>query len=507
MERRSVSPPIRSFAGSCVRLAAILAALAAVALGAAALVPGVAYAADPPGAAAPSGIAAASGNAAGSGTASASGTAAASGTAVASGNAAGFGNAVASRNAAASGNGRATAGTSRSPGAVSSSSAICDSSATLTVIGMDTESGRLVFAVGGPGGGAGSWIVELETGTAGAGGVAAAGSGSGAAGAASALAARAWPERRSARFGGSVGPGPVLALQPCGPDCLQPVRFEHGEWRPLGKPVSVPSAGTVAATYDTSGAPWLVAHAASGQEGLVQASAFRFESGTWKSRGSLGVTGVGEPQAVPAPRQRDGVISGTGLFSADGPPSTWVAGLPGVAPARRGQLLALAGTDAAYLAADGVVYLSADSGKAWRRSVWTPWGGGETTGMWRQGTDFGTDLPFGDHRGELRLVWFDRRSPAAERVVLSSLGAGGAWTELAAAPTDVTTRNGDHLPVSQVLIPRGDSWLLLSGCAATAAGSGLVLRTFERNQLSEPRFVPIAVEAKAPVEPKAPPRP
>ena len=201
------------------------------------------------------------------------------------------------------------------------------------------------------------------------------------------------------------------------------------------------------------------------------------------------------------------MITVTGLFSASSPPATWVAGLPGVAPARRGQLLALPGTGAAYLAADGVAYLSADSGKTWRRWTWARWGGGDTTGMWRQGTDYAIDLPFGDHRGELRLVWFDRRSAAAERMVLTRLGPGGAWTELAAAPTDVTTRNGDHLPVNQVLIPHGDSWLLLSGCAATAAGSGLVLRTFEKNQLSEPRFVPIVVEPKAPADGMAPAEP
>jgi hypothetical protein len=196
------------------------------------------------------------------------------------------------------------------------------------------------------------------------------------------------------------------------------------------------------------------------------------------------------------------VISGTGMFSASGPPSTWVQGLPGVAPARRGQLLAVTSTDAAYLTADGVAYLSADTGKTWRRSTWTPWGGGDTTGMWRQGIDYGIDLPFGDRRGGLQLVWFDRRTAAAERVVLTRLGTGGAWTELAAAPTDVTTRSGEHLPVSQVLIPRTDTWILLSSCAATATGSGLVLRTFEKGQLSDPRFVPIVLEPKAPSKPQ-----
>jgi hypothetical protein len=364
--------------------------------------------------------------------------------------------------------------------------AICDSTTALTLIGMDTESGLMLFAVAGPGGGAGSWMVEIEAGG---------------------REAHAHPERPGARFGGSVGPGPVLAVEPCGSDCLQPVRFDHGAWRPLGESLAVPSAGTAAATYDGSGAPWLVAHTEAAQEGLYQAFAFRYEARAWKSHGSLGVTAIGQPQVVPAPQRRDGVVSGTGLFAASGQPMTWVKGLPGLPPNRRGQLLALTGTEAAYLSGDGVAYLSSDSGKTWRRSTWTPWGGGDTTGIWRQGTDYGIDLPFGDHRGELQHAWFDRRSPSAERIVLTRLGSGGAWTQLADAPTDVTTRSGEHLPVTQLLLPRGDTWVLLSGCAATANGSGLVLRTFEKGQLSEPRFIPIAVDAAKPPPREPTPQP
>ncbi len=372
--------------------------------------------------------------------------------------------------------------------------AICDSTTALTVIGMDTETGHVLIAVAAPGGGTGSWIVALDS--AGAAGATAGGTEGGTGGSA-VREARAYPEQPGGRFGGSVGPGPVLALQPCGANCLQAVRFDRGHWQPLGEPLNLPSASTAAATYDSSGAPWLVAHTGANQEGLVNAIAFRYEGSQWKSHGSLAVTAVGQPQAVPAPQRRDGVISGTGIFSASGPPSTWVQGLPGIAPARRGQLLAVTSTDAAYLTADGVAYLSTDTGKTWRRSTWTPWGGGDTTGMWRQGIDYGIDLPFGDRRGGLQLVWFDRRTAAAERVVLTRLGTGGAWTELAAAPTDVTTRSGEHLPVTQVLIPRTDTWILLSSCAATATGSGLVLRNFEKGQLSEPRFVPIVLESKA----------
>jgi hypothetical protein len=358
------------------------------------------------------------------------------------------------------------------------SGAICDSGTAITLIGIDTEAGRMLFAVAGPGGGAGSWIVELD----GAG-----------------REAHAYPDKPGARFAGSVGPGPVVAVEPCGAGCLQPVRWNHGAWQPLGEPVTLPAASTVAATYDAAGAPWLVAHGAGTQEGQVQTWSFRYEGRQWKSRGGLAVAAVGQPQALPSPQSRDGVVSGTGLFSASARPSTWVQGLPGVAPGRRGQLLALPGTDAAYLSSDGVAYLSSDNGKTWRRSTWTPWGG-DTTGMWRQGTEYVIDLPFGDHRGALQLVWFDRRRPAAERVVLTRLGAGGTWAQLAEAANDVTSRNGEHLPVTQVLVPHEDTWILLSGCAATATGSGLVLRSFEKGEMSEARFVPIAKQ-----QPSAPP--
>jgi hypothetical protein len=378
-----------------------------------------------------------------------------------------------------------TAAPSAAAAAPPARAAICDSTTALTLIGMDTESGSMVFAVAAPGGGAGSWTVELD------------GTGH---------EAHAYPERAGSRFGGSVGPGPVLAVESCGPDCLQPVRWEHGAWQPLGDSLAIPAASTLAATYDGTGAPWLVAHAATTHEGQVQAWSFRYEGRQWKRHGGLEVTAVGQPQVVPAPQRRDGVISGTGLFSASGPPTTWVGGLPGVAPARRGQLLALAGAAAAYLSADGVAYLSSDAGKTWRRSTWTPWGG-DTTGMWRQGTDYGIDLPLGDHRGALQLVWFDRRSPATERVVLTRLDPGGSWAQLGEASNDVTSRNGDRLPVSQVLVPRADSWILFSGCAATAAGSGLVLRIFEKGQLSEARFVAIAAETGPPAAPATPAAP
>ncbi len=150
------------------------------------------------------------------------------------------------------GAGAATAPAEPPPAPAAATRAICDSTTALTVIGMDTEAGRVLIAVAAPGGGTGSWIVVLDS--AGAAGTTGAGT-EGAAGGSVVREAHAWPEQPGGRVGGSVGPGPVLALQPCGANCLQPVRFDGGHWQPLGEPLNLPSASTAAATYDSSGAP------------------------------------------------------------------------------------------------------------------------------------------------------------------------------------------------------------------------------------------------------------
>ena len=58
------------------------------------------------------------------------------------------------------------------------------------------------------------------------------------------------------------------------------------------------------------------------------------------------------------------------------------------------------------------------------------------------------------------------------------------------------TKNGEKLGISQILVPKGESWILLTGCAATAQGSGLVLRVFDGKTMSEPRFVPLQMAGK-----------
>jgi hypothetical protein len=112
-------------------------------------------------------------------------------------------------------------------------------------------------------------------------------------------------------------------------------------------------------------------------------------------------------------------------------------------------------------------------------------------GSWRQGKDYWVDFPFGDHRGALRLVWYDHRVPDEEKIVLSRLTPSGDWIKLTEIPGEVKTKNGEKLGITQILVPKGDNWLLITGCAATAQGSGLVLRVFDGKTISEPRFVPL----------------
>src|SRR6476620_1752501 len=76
---------------------------------------------------------------------------------------------------------------------------ICDSSTDLTLIGMDTASGRTLFSIAAATDGQPGWLVELDS---------------------DGREARAWPDNPKGRYGGSIGPGPVLAAVPCGSSFL-----------------------------------------------------------------------------------------------------------------------------------------------------------------------------------------------------------------------------------------------------------------------------------------------
>ena len=349
---------------------------------------------------------------------------------------------------------------------------LCDDATSITPIGVDTKSGLTLLALPGRDGGRG-WIVELPAG----GG-----------------AARLHEDRTQGRSGGSVGPGPVLSILPCGPTCIQPVQWADGAWKPLGESFAAPSVSTAASTWDDTGHPWIVLHGQRQEGGRMTAWAFRLETGAreWKSKGSLLIAASGPPEAIPAPQRKDGVLSGSGLFAASGRPAHWVSGLPVLPANRRGQVVPLAGSAAAYLSADGAVYISRDSGKKWTRSLWTPWGTAGVTDSWRQGSDFWVDLPVGVQRGPLQLAWFDRRVPSEERLYLTELDATTDWRVVTQAPSTVRTKGEARLAVSHLLAPREREWLVLHGCVATAEGSGLVVRTVGPAGLSAPKLLPLA---------------
>ena len=89
---------------------------------------------------------------------------------------------------------------------IASAEPVCGSNTPLTLIGIDTTSGTMLISAP-PLGPAGPWVIELS------------GDGS---------RARLHEDRARGRFGGSVGPGPVIAASPCGKSCVQPVRWAGG---------------------------------------------------------------------------------------------------------------------------------------------------------------------------------------------------------------------------------------------------------------------------------------
>ena len=100
------------------------------------------------------------------------------------------------------------------------------------------------------------------------------------------------------------------------------------------------------------------------------------------------------------------------------------------------------------------------------------------------------DLPFGDHQGALRLAWFDRRDPAEEKILLTRLTQSGEWVRLDEAKSELSTRN-EALPLSQIIGPKGATWILLSSCVSTAGKSALALRVFDGTSVSSAKLVPL----------------
>jgi hypothetical protein len=348
----------------------------------------------------------------------------------------------------------------------------CAAGAPLTLVGFDSATGRALFALGG--GELERWLIELEPG---------------------AERASAHPLAPDAALGGgSFGPGPIFTAQPCGRNCLQPVVWDSGSWRPLGEALLVPATVNVHGTYDRGGAPWLVLHQTAGARGMV-ARAFRLEGREWILKGRQAATDAGHPGALAVPDLPDAVVSGTALFQAEGAPGYWLEGLPDLPPERRGEITPLGGSAAAYVAADGLVYLTADRGASWRRSAWTPWGTGLSP-VWRPGEDFRVEPPVGGRRSPFLLAWFDNRIPDQTSVILTEVSRSGSWRELARLPMRLGPPGSEPREAAHLLAHDDGTWIVLAdGCFPGPAGPGLFLSTLRGTRQEAPRRVPIAAKS------------
>jgi hypothetical protein len=356
---------------------------------------------------------------------------------------------------------------------------ICGPETVLSFVGVDTLADRALFRIPGEEPGPKFWWLEV-------------GAGEG--------EVELHPDWSAARrFSGSTGPGPVLVLERCGPDCVQVLRWSEATWQPIGGPLRVAATETVHMSWDSAGAPWVVLHEGTGQPGRVRATAFRGKTTapdgdpgttglTWEPRGALVVRSVGSPALLPDPGAADAVLSGTGRFRSGGEPEGWLVGLPSIPDDLRGQIVPLESEGAFYLSGDGVGYVSADGGRHWQVMTWTPWSAdpGEA-GPRERGVDYSLDRPVGQGEAALELVWFDDRVLGEEKVVLSE-GGLTSWKVVATLPQDLDPGGGQR-PIEHIL-RLGPSWLLIGGCASREEGAGLVVRSVEGDVVSPIGLLP-----------------
>jgi hypothetical protein len=344
----------------------------------------------------------------------------------------------------------------------------CGVGALVNLVGFDTSTGEALFSLSGSGGS--SWLVSWKQGAA---------------------SARLYREPEDAgRFGGSVGPGSVFVFKRCGAGCLQAMRFDAGAWKPLGEPIVAPSTSTVHATYDLSGRPWAVIQSSSERRGFTHSWAFHLDGREWRAAGELDVTAVAVPGAAPAPWYDRAIVTGTGLFSADASPRSWLSGLPADRSGPGAQVVAFDRRAGAFVSPEGTVYRTADGGKSWSLSNWTPWGTGSAE-PWRRGTDFSLDLPTGIPNGVLPVIWFDRRIQGKESVIFSEMTNGGRWRELASGPADIPTSAGRDVSVLLVLRTVPDRWSMIYGCVRAEGDPRLVVVEIDGKRIGAPKLVPV----------------
>ena len=353
----------------------------------------------------------------------------------------------------------------------------CDSSTALTLLGLDTRAQRALFML--PASGGKPWVLELDL---------------------QADAATTFPDPGAEnRFGGSTGPGPVIAASRCGERCLQPVVFRGGRWERLGEPLLASSTMTFHATWDRAGVPWIVLHSFADGAGTA-AKAYRLEGGDWSSEGGLSIRGVGSPGAYPAPAGEAGIVSGDGLFVAGKPPRRWISALPAVPAAEPGELIWSGGNQAAHVGADGALRWTSDGGRKWDELRWQPWSGGEGDLAWRRGRDWWIELPEGERGAPPVAVWNDKRVATRTRLYLAQRDSSGAWRVLLETPQGLLTEAGDRLPYNHLFRFAADRWVFVTGCVSRRDGAAIVTRAVAGNRLLAPELVPLKVHA-APAAP------
>lgn len=341
----------------------------------------------------------------------------------------------------------------------------CEGGAPLALLGFDTARGEILFVLVGTSGGEALVTLRLDP-----------------------LRARAIPlAGMEPRFAGSSGPGPIFALRRCGETCVLAERFRDGAWEIFGPTLRIAEQANVSTTYDREGAAWIITHEP-GPSGWLTARAFRLESGTWRERGSLSITSPNALGVAPAAGQPDAVLSGTGLFSANAAPKTWIEGLPALPPGKGGSLVPIDANGVAFLASDGAIYLSPDRGATWKGTRYKPWGT-ERTELWAYGSDYALDLPLGTLGPPLPLAWFDRRGGREGRIYLTALAPNGEWSLTGELAAEVEADSGETTELIHLLHKDGGAWVLISDCIEVRGVPGVAVRTYTPAGPTAPAFV------------------
>ena len=354
--------------------------------------------------------------------------------------------------------------------------AVCGPDTPLSLLAFDTRSGRALFTLLTRDGRAA--LLELASGAE--------------------AAYLELEEEGAVHFAGSVGPGEPFALRRCGDGCVTAERWEAGRWIPMGGRLTVTEPANLYTTRDRDGRPWIVVHEPL-EEPWFQAAAYYEEGGRWHSAGSHPVHSPASMGAAPAPGRGDGVVTGSGLFTAGGAPSTWLAGLPVLPEKRTGQAMPVDTDGVIYIDDDGHLFFSPDRGATWRRSRWAPWGATKTD-IWTYGTDYSLDIPLGSVASPLPVAWFDHRRPGENRLYLSELRMDGEWTLRSELSTLLEGVPGGPLELFHLLHTDGGTWLLATDCAPDPspspsaqadAGARVYVREVALGGLLPPRAVPV----------------